>query len=271
MHYRSGSGRPSDRHENKNRAHKKDLRSKFAPPENSGLGRKKKQEAGTTPLSGLTLSRVAFSRTPEASPAKLPAIGFAPGTENLPMHGAVPQLIKALRKYRAVVVEGETGSGKTLVGTLAIHAARIGNSPGDRVVLCVPRRVVAVSLADRLSKIKGTKVGGLVGYAHGLGKKCGEDTEIFVTTNGSQLMRELRSPSSANSVVILDELHELSAEVELLLGLLKLRQERDQAGPKIVVKSATMDSQRTSLHLWGAPRQGGGAAAQDNSAPCSER
>ena len=209
---------------------------------------------GGRKTAGAPLTEAVFTRR-RLEPASTPSVilGFAPGTEHLAMHRAVPDLVRALSGHRAAVLDGMTGTGKSLVGTLALYANR-GMLDAEKIVLVVPRRAVANVLAHRLADITSTKVGELIGYTHGLDRMVSPKTRILVTTNGSQLMRELRNPSDSRVIMFMDEFHELSAELELLSGLMRLRQNRDQSGPKIVGASATSDFDKMSRHFWKAPR-----------------
>lgn len=150
-----------------------------------------------------------------------------------------------LSDYSLIV--GETGSGKSLATPEFLQAL------GFRVNVLQPRRIAASSLAERLSEIKGTELGGEVGFRHGLRSQRSPDTEILYTTFGSQFRSELRNPSDEKTVLIFDEFHELSAEAEFFLGYLRMQREETGKGPRVVIMSATMDSARLSEFLGGAP------------------
>lgn len=124
------------------------------------------------------------------------------------------------------------------------HTWQGGWTTGGRVVICTqPRRVAAVTVAERVSEEMGTHVGDVVGYAVRFDDKTSPRTQIKFCTDGLLIREALRDPLlSRVSVVIVDEAHERSLHSDVLLGLLKKVQRR-RRDLRVVVSSATMDAE----------------------------
>jgi len=161
----------------------------------------------------------------------------------LPIARYRDSLLYALEEYRTVVVVGETGCGKTTQLPQYLHEA--GWTAGGRRVVCTqPRRVAAVTVAQRVADEMGRELGGTVGYAVRFDDRTGEDTAIKFCTDGLLIREALRDPLlSRVSVVIVDEAHERSLHTDVLLGLLKKVQRR-RKDLRIIVASATLDAEK---------------------------
>jgi HrpA-like RNA helicase len=105
-----------------------------------------------------------------------------------------------------------------------------------------PRKVAATGLADFVSKSVGSKVGGVVGYDFGFRKKTTPgQTKITFMTNHSMMLSWQKDPElSEFSCIVVDEAHERSLDIDLLLSILKTTLEK-RPDFRIVVTSATID------------------------------
>jgi HrpA-like RNA helicase len=98
------------------------------------------------------------------------------------------------------------------------------------VVCTQPRRVAAVTIAERVALERGCKVGSEVGYSIRFDDKSGPQTRIKYVTDGVLLREIMTDPElSRYSVVILDEAHERSVQTDILMGLLRRLQEKRQS------------------------------------------
>ncbi|KAG7397116.1 ATPdependent RNA helicase [Phytophthora boehmeriae] len=104
-----------------------------------------------------------------------------------------------------------------------------------------PRRVAAVTIAERVAQELGCPVGDEVGYAVRFEDKWDpERTKIKFVTDGLLLRETMRDPLLARySVVMLDEAHERNLETDLLLGLIKKIQ-RKRPDLRLIIASATL-------------------------------
>jgi ATP-dependent helicase HrpB len=138
-----------------------------------------------------------------------------------------------------VVLTSPTGSGKST------QVPRW--CPGTTLVI-EPRRVACRSLAGRVAELEGCRVGSRVGYHVRDERVASGETRVLFATPGVALRSRgwLEGPGAFDTVV-LDELHERSLELDLLLALLCKRR---RAG--LVLMSATLDGARVAAHVDGA-------------------
>ncbi|EOD17439.1 hypothetical protein EMIHUDRAFT_210154 [Emiliania huxleyi CCMP1516] len=162
----------------------------------------------------------------------------------LPIFANRRELLYMVERYRTTVVVGHTGCGKTTQIPQYLHEA--GWTAGGRVVGCTqPRRVAAVSVAQRVAEEMGEALGGTVGYAVRFDDCCSrEATRLKFMTDGLLLTEFMSDPLlSRYSVLMVDEAHERSLTTDVLLGLLKkLLHARDDL--RLIVASATVDALR---------------------------
>jgi len=108
-------------------------------------------------------------------------------------------------------------------------------------VICTqPRRVAAIEAANRVAKEMNYLIGSEVGYKIQYENFTSNKTKIKFLTNG-MFLREIFEINSWNSYkcFIIDEIHERTLEIDLILGLLKSIQ-KVSIGMKIILMSATI-------------------------------
>ncbi|KAH7378753.1 pre-mRNA-splicing factor ATP-dependent RNA helicase PRP16 [Pyrenochaeta sp. MPI-SDFR-AT-0127] len=178
--------------------------------------------------------------------------------ELLPIRKALPiwpqadSIRAALRKNNILVLTGETGSGKsTQVPQF------LASEPWCKKCIAItqPRRVAAISLARRVADEMGSFMGSQspaakVGYSVRFDNATGPNTKIKFLTEGMLLQEMLRDPiMSQYSAVVVDEVHERSVNVDLILGFLQSLVTGVSRGGnnkrehplKVIVMSATAD------------------------------
>lgn len=109
-------------------------------------------------------------------------------SSELPIAALKAQLIESVKSFPTTIVVGETGSGKStqLVQYLADEFHSKGQS--GCIVCTQPRRVAAVTIAQRVASERGCSVGEEVGYSIRFEDKTSYRTRIkFVTGKGFQL------------------------------------------------------------------------------------
>jgi len=185
---------------------------------------------------------------------------------DLPVAGVLGEVVAASRGG-AVVVTAPPGSGKTTL----VPAAVLDDSPAPgRVVLLQPRRLAARAVAHRIARLRGSALGGEVGYQVRFDSRVGRDTRLVVETTGIMLRRlvgDITLPGIA--AVVLDEFHERSLEMDLVLGLLVRLRQTVRPDLRIVVMSATLAAEPVA-RLLGAgqgPAEGGGGEAGASGCP----
>jgi len=144
--------------------------------------------------------------------------------EALPVFRHREALLTAFRDSPsgACVIEGETGSGKTTqVAQYILEDAR-ARGVGVQIVCTQPRRISAISVAERVAAERGENVGGTVGYAIRGETKAGANTQLLFCTTGILLRRLESDPYLAGTThVLVDEVHERSLESDFLLMALR--------------------------------------------------
>ncbi|NPU85841.1 MAG: ATP-dependent RNA helicase HrpA [Syntrophaceae bacterium] len=160
-------------------------------------------------------------------------------------------IVAAIRDNPVVIITGETGSGKsTQIPKMCIEAGR-----GRRGLIgCTqPRRVAAVTVAQRIAEELGEEPGGTVAYKIRFEERSGPATRIKMMTDGILLMEAQADPRlSRYDTIIVDEAHERSLNIDFVLGILKnlLLRRRDL---KVIITSATIDAEKFSRFYGGAP------------------
>jgi pre-mRNA-splicing factor ATP-dependent RNA helicase DHX15/PRP43 len=172
--------------------------------------------------------------------------------QQLPVYEFRDELIEKVKNNQCIIIEGETGSGKTtqvpqfLLSLLAV--------PGQRAIACTqPRRVAAMSIAKRVSEEMDVPFGEEVGYTIRFEDLTSPRTILKYMTDG-MLLREAMSDPLLNrySCIVLDEAHERTLSTDVLMGLLKevMAKRRDL---KIIVMSATLDALKFQEYFENSP------------------
>lgn len=165
--------------------------------------------------------------------------------ESYPVEELLEDLRLALRDQNRAVLEAQTGAGKSTIVPLALREeAWLG---GRRILLLEPRRLAARAVAERMAELLGESVGENVGYRmHGETKVSGR-SRIVVVTEGV-LTRMLQADPALEEVgmVIFDEFHERSLHADLALALALQSQELFREDLRILLMSATLETQRIS-------------------------
>jgi ATP-dependent helicase HrpA len=171
--------------------------------------------------------------------------------EGLPVVERRDEIAAAVRDHQVVVVAGETGSGKsTQLPKICLEA---GRGEAGLIGHTQPRRIAARAVAERVAEELGSTVGGLVGYTVRFTDRVGEGTRVKVMTDGILLAELQRDRElSRYDTLIVDEAHERSLNIDFILGYLKQLLPR-RPDLKVVVTSATIDTERFAAHFGGAP------------------
>lgn len=131
----------------------------------------------------------------------------------LPVYNFKEELLKTIADNRVTVVEGETGSGKTTqVPQFVLEDATETNVPCN-IIIAQPRRISAMSVAERVAAERGEAIGRTVGYTIRLESKATSNTRLLFCTTGILLKRLEEDPTLQNVThVFVDEVHERSIE-----------------------------------------------------------
>ncbi len=171
--------------------------------------------------------------------------------EALPIAARRADIVDAIRKNPVVIITGETGSGKTTqIPKMCLEA---GRGVDGKIGCTQPRRVAAITVSQRIAEEMGEDPGRSVGYKIRFEDRTSADVFIKIMTDGILLMEAQADPFlNGYDTIIVDEAHERSLNIDFVLGMLKnlLRKRRDL---KVVITSATIDTEKFSAAFGGAP------------------
>lgn len=180
--------------------------------------------------------------------AALPTPNF---DDDLPINQRRHEIATAIKTHQVIVICGETGSGKTT--QLPKICLSLGLGAAGFIGHTQPRRIAARSVAARIAQELNSEVGAAVGYKVRFSDRLGSNTVVKLMTDGI-LLAETQSDRYLDQyeVIILDEAHERSLNIDFLLGYLhQLLTKRPDL--KLIITSATIDPERFSRHFDNAP------------------
>ncbi|KAG1689553.1 Pre-mRNA-splicing factor ATP-dependent RNA helicase DHX15 [Nymphon striatum] len=172
--------------------------------------------------------------------------------KKLPVWEDKDKFMEMLGKNKIMIVHGETGSGKTT--QIPQWCIEYCNLMEKKLVACIqPRRISAVNLADRVSKEMDVRLGKTVGYSIRFENVTSSDTKLKFVTDGV-LLREIIGNSEFHKygVICLDEAHERSITMDVLMALLKEKVSKDSE-LRIVIMSATLEAEKFINYFKNAP------------------
>lgn len=169
---------------------------------------------------------------------------------SLPIDPALPELVSVLETQPCVVLSASPGSGKTTRVPPALLGARFR---GDKEILVLePRRLAAKMAANRVAEELDERAGETVGYHFRFENVGGPKTRIRFLTEGMFIRRLLGDPELKNvAAVVVDEFHERHLQGDVALGALKRLQTGSRPDLRVVVMSATLDSEAIAAYLGG--------------------
>ncbi len=166
---------------------------------------------------------------------------------DLPILSHREEIVSTIRENQVVVICGETGSGKsTQLPKLCLDA---GFGTHGMIGHTQPRRIAARTIANRLAEELKTTVGEAVGFKIRFTDKTRPDTFIKLMTDGI-LLAETQGDRFLEQyeVLIIDEAHERSLNIDFLLGFLhQLLPKRPEL--RVIITSATIDADRFAEHF----------------------
>ncbi|MGP1507740.1 MAG: helicase-related protein [Sphaerochaeta sp.] len=169
--------------------------------------------------------------------------------KELPVYRHKQVILDALAANQVIVVESPTGSGKTTQIPLILKEA--GYAEGGVIGITQPRRIATLSVCSFIKKQIENE--GLpenyCAYKMRFYDTTDPGTRIKILTDG-MLLQELKADPTLSkySVIMVDEAHERSLNIDFILGLLKqiiaVRTEL-----KVIISSATLNTKAFSKYF----------------------
>lgn len=160
---------------------------------------------------------------------------------NLPASQITQAVNQSLAAHPSLVITAPPGAGKSTLLPLTMMK---GLNLKGKILMLEPRRMAARQIAERMAHILGEPAGKTVGYRIRFETKVSSETHIEVVTEGI-LTRMLVNDATLDGVdcTIFDEFHERSLNSDLALALTRQCQEVIRPDLKLVIMSATIDTQ----------------------------
>ena len=170
---------------------------------------------------------------------------------DLPVYKNKEKILSMLEKNQALVVESPTGSGKTTQLPLILYEA--GYARNGIIGVTQPRRIAAVSVSEFIARQAGISIPGLIGYKMRFADQTNHETKIKIMTDGILLQEMKLDPwLSKYSLLVVDEAHERSLNIDFILGLLK-RVLESRKDFKVIISSATINAEVFSEYFGNCP------------------
>ncbi|MEA3405961.1 MAG: helicase-related protein, partial [Pseudomonadota bacterium] len=177
--------------------------------------------------------------------------------QDLPIYPLLPEILSTLSNAENLVLQADPGAGKSTAVPLAILQSdwfKLPQNVDKKIIMLEPRRLAVRSIATFLAKQLGEKVGQQVGYQVRNDKVSSKETRLEIVTEGILTRRIQSDPELADvALVIFDEFHERSIHADLSLSLCLDIQSALRDDLKLMVMSATIDTQAVSTFLNKAP------------------
>ncbi|MBF0425710.1 MAG: ATP-dependent RNA helicase HrpA [Magnetococcales bacterium] len=199
-------------------------------------------------LARLTAAMAAARERLEQRLAQLPRPEFPPA---LPVAQRREEIARLIAQHPIIVLSGETGSGKTT--QLPKICLTLGRGAAGMIGVTQPRRIAARSVATYLARDLKTELGQKIGFKVRFHDRIGPDTCLKIMTDGILLAETRSDPLLAQyDTLILDEAHERGLNVDFLIGYVKRLLPR-RPDLKVIISSATLDTEKFSQHFNAAP------------------
>ncbi|PVU97529.1 hypothetical protein BB560_005733, partial [Smittium megazygosporum] len=171
----------------------------------------------------------------------------------LPVNSRRQEFLDLVHNNQIIVLVGETGSGKTTQIPQYLVMDLLPNISKKMIACTQPRRVAAMSVAQRVADEMDVQLGEQVGYTIRFEDCTSSNTFLKYLTDGMLLRESMDDPLlSRYSAIILDEAHERTLSTDILMGLIKEISSKRQ-DLKIIVMSATLDAGKFQKYFNDAP------------------
>ncbi len=169
----------------------------------------------------------------------------------LPVYRHREEILKALRDNQVIVVESPTGTGKTTQLPQILYED--GYAEKGIIGVTQPRRIATLSVTQFIAYQMKKQIPDTVGYKMRFEDLTDVTTKIKIMTDGI-LLQELKTDYYLQnySVIIVDEAHERSLNIDFILGFLK-RILKKRKSFRVIVSSATINAEVFSHYFDECP------------------
>ncbi|KAL4244554.1 P-loop containing nucleoside triphosphate hydrolase, partial [Abortiporus biennis] len=156
--------------------------------------------------------------------------------KQLSIYTGMDEFYQSFHENQILVVVGETGSGKSTQIPQWVCYADLPHTKGKLVACTHPRRVAAMLVAKRVADEMDVPLGKQVGYSIRFEDMTEPGTTFLKYMTDGMLLREaMNDPNLTRySTIILDEAHERTVDIDILMGILKMLARR-RADLKIII------------------------------------
>ena len=166
---------------------------------------------------------------------------------DLPIFKGFNEIKSALKESVNLTLKSPTGSGKSIGLPLLLLKE---NLIKGQILVVQPRRIAARFLAQRVAQITGTPIGDIIGYQVRFEDKTSNNTKIIYLTDGLLLRKILGDRLlSRVGLVIFDEFHERTIQMDAALALLRKTQETQRPSMRLIITSATLEIGNINKYL----------------------
>ncbi|MDD8020703.1 MAG: ATP-dependent RNA helicase HrpA [Acidobacteriota bacterium] len=162
--------------------------------------------------------------------------------QELPIVRNRPEIVRAIKDNRVIIVSGETGCGKsTQLPKMCLEA---GQGLAGKIACTQPRRLAAITIAQRISDELHQPLGQAVGYKIRFQDKTSPGSYFKILTDG-MLLAETQADHllTEYDTIIIDEAHERNLNIDFLIGLThRLLEKRPEL--KVIITSATLEVEK---------------------------
>ncbi|XP_006868024.1 PREDICTED: probable ATP-dependent RNA helicase DHX36 isoform X3 [Chrysochloris asiatica] len=178
--------------------------------------------------------------------------------EKLPSYGMQKELVDLIANHQVTVISGETGCGKTTQVTqfLLDNYIERGKGSACRIVCTQPRRISAISVAERVAAERAESCGNgnSTGYQIRLQSRLPRKQGSILYCTTGIILQWLQSDPHLSSVshVVLDEIHERNLQSDVLMTVIRdLLTSRSDL--KVILMSATLNAEKFSEYFGNCP------------------
>ncbi|XGW21685.1 hypothetical protein V3C99_004562 [Haemonchus contortus] len=205
------------------------------------------------PLAFMSLSEIS-SKLKQMEESKQLRPSMTASRESLPVLQFKEEILRTVAENRVTLIKGETGCGKSTQVVQYLQESFIlrGRGAEFNAFVSQPRRISAISLAERVAAERGEELGDSVGYAVRFDGVSPRPYGAVLFCTVGVLLRKMESGLRGISHIIIDEIHERDVNTDFILIVLR-EMLREYADLRVVLMSATIDTKMFIDFFGGCP------------------